>query len=461
MSYEVETYKYDTRRLMVVDWSSVAYQNIFSIGSGRNAGKYGVLTQEDELRLWRNKMVVSMYEFIQAFNPLNIIIAVDGESWRKSYVKQYYNDNAIVYYDDHAMYTEADNYGYKIMKCGETYIVERVETKKFSIFRNLKHCFLGQLPADKNALIWNLYEKESRPIIHSYKGKRKFSMWDVVTPKDVWRKHKDEFAFTISKFFRSIPIRVSGAEGDDVIYNSVQALKNEYQSIVIVTRDSDMLQIDVPNLKIYDHLNDNFMTCTSPSEYLATKILRGDSSDNIQGMSIDDPKNPGFPKSKQIGEKGAKTLLESGENVYEKAKREGWLKQYTRNADLIDLSHTPESIKEKIAELCIFSPNPPDDINGMSSLGITQKVIDLCINLRSRGFYSFLPADCASSVNISFENERKQQEAHIENIKDAMTSPISAPSVDDIVSHMSPENDMIRDFKKIDVFPDPLGEVPF
>ena len=319
MSYEVETYKYDNRRLMVIDWSSVAYQNIYSIGSGRNAGKYGILTQEDELRLWRNKMVVSMYEFIQTFNPMDIIIAIDGDSWRKKYVKQYYDNNAIVYYDDTAIYTEADNYGYKIVKIGDSYSVERVDVKNFSAFRNLKHVLLGQLPAEKNALIWSLYEKESRPIIHSYKGKRKFSLWDAITPKDIWRKHKDEFAFNISKYFRAVPIRVSGAEGDDVIYNSVNGLKDKYESIVIVTRDSDMLQIDVPNLKIYDHLNDVFMTCTSPCEYLSEKILKGDSSDNIQGMSLEDPKHPGFPKSKQIGEKGAKTLLESGENVYEKA----------------------------------------------------------------------------------------------------------------------------------------------
>ena len=111
------TYKYDTNRLMVIDWSSIAHQNIHSIEASYKVGDdYGIQTKEDELRLWRNKMVTSMNDLIQRFNPLDIIIAVDGNSWRKDFVKDYYGKHTIVYHDDTYIYTETQNYAYRIGK---------------------------------------------------------------------------------------------------------------------------------------------------------------------------------------------------------------------------------------------------------------------------------------------------------------------------------------------------------
>ena len=90
------TYKYDTNRLMVIDWSSVAYQAIHSVQAAEKAGDdYGIQSKEDELRLWRNKMVTAMNDLIQRFNPLDIIIAVDGFSWRKDFVKDYYGRHSF------------------------------------------------------------------------------------------------------------------------------------------------------------------------------------------------------------------------------------------------------------------------------------------------------------------------------------------------------------------------------
>lgn len=463
------TYKYDTNRLMVIDWSSIAHQNIHSIQASYKAGDdYGIQTKEDELRLWRNKMVTSMNDLIQRFNPLDIIIAVDGKSWRNDFVKEYYGKHTIVYHDDTYIYTETENYAYRIGKPDkkkEEYTVERIAVKDYPTFRGKDHVLLNELSQAKQDLLWGLYEVSTKsknenktPIIPSYKGKRKFSEWTAKTPKDEWQKYKDKFAFELAKYYRALPIQLDGAEGDDVIYSSIKALQDRYSSIVVVTRDSDMMQIDCSKAVFYDHLAAKFLSCESPSEYLIQKIVSGDSSDNIHGMSLPNPKTPGLPKATCIGKDGAPKFVKACGDVYETAKREGWVDQYIRNKTLIDLSCTPDNIKNAITEACGNVCNGEyAPAESLEHIGITKAQLDLIKNMRDRGFYAFHPRSKADWCNTAFASERNYQSNKIERIKEDMESPISAAPVPTAVGTAAqPE----PDYNVGNVFDSPFGDDP-
>lgn len=464
------TYKYDTNRLMVVDWSSIAHQNIHSIEAAEKAGDdYGIQTKEDELRLWRNKMVTSMNDLIQRFNPVDIIIAVDDKSWRKDFVKEYYGNHTIVYYDEQYLYTETENYAYRIGKPDKTkeeYTVDRIAVKEYDTFRSKPHKFLRELSPAKQDLLWGLYEvsKKSKnenktPIIPSYKGKRKYSSWVALTPKDEWQKYKDTFAFELGKYYRATVIQMNGAEGDDVIYGAVSSLQDKYSSIVVATRDSDMMQIDCSKAVFYDHLNGKFLSCDSPSEYLAKKIVSGDDSDNIHGMCVPNPKTPGFPKATCVGKDGAAKFIQACGDIYETAKREGWIDQYMRNKTLIDLSCTPNEIKSAIVEacsrvgMCEFAP-----AEAMESFGITKHQIDFIKNLRQRGFYAFHPRTDIASCTSLFSAERTAQSAKIDRIQEDMESPISAVPAATLmgIQQQSPVPDIVVG----NAFDSPFGDDP-
>ncbi len=464
------TYKYDTNRLMVIDWSSVAYQAIHSVQAAEKAGDdYGIQSKEDELRLWRNKMVTAMNDLIQRFNPLDIIIAVDGFSWRKDFVKDYYGKHTIVYHDDTYIYTETENYAYRIGKPDkkkEEYTVDRIAVKEYQTFRDKPHKLLGELPQQKQDLLWNLYEisKKSKnesktPIIPSYKGKRKYSDWSALTPKSEWQSYKDKFAFELGKYYRATVVQLDGAEGDDIIYGAVSSLQDKYTSIVVATRDSDMMQIECSKAVFYDHLNGKFLSCDSPSEYLAKKIVSGDDSDNIHGMCVPNPKTPGFPKATCVGKDGAGKFIQTCGDIYETAKREGWLDQYLRNKTLIDLSCTPDNIKSAITEACSrVGTGEFAQAELLESIGITKHQIDLIKNLRQRGFYAFHPRTEVSMCNLTFMNEKNAQAAKIDRIQEDMESPISAVPAATLmgIQQQSPVPDINADH----VFDSPFGDDP-
>lgn len=468
------TYKYDTNRLMVIDWSSIAHQNIHSIQASYKAGDdYGIQTKEDELRLWRNKMVTSMNDLIQRFNPLDIIIAVDGKSWRNDYVKDYYGKHTIVYHDDTYIYTETENYAYRIGKPDkkkEEYTVERIAVKDYPTFREKDHVLLNELSQAKQDLLWGLYEVSTKsknenktPIIPSYKGKRKFSEWTAKTPKPEWQEYKDKFAFVLAKYYRAIAVQLDGAEGDDVIYSAVKSLQDKYSSIVVVTRDSDMMQIDCSKAVFYDHLAIKFLSCDSPSDYLIQKIVSGDSSDNIHGMSLPNPKTPGIPKATCVGKDGAPKFVKACGDVYETAKREGWLDQYIRNKTLIDLSCTPDTIKAAITEACgRVSASEFATAEGLDSIGITKAQVDLIKNMRQRGFYAFHPRNEIDWCNTTFSAEKNSQAAKIDRIKEDMESPISAVPVSSLMgaSQGQPMPAPAPDFNADRVFDSPFGDDP-
>ena len=149
-----------------------------------------------------------------------------------------------------------------------------------------------------------------------------------------------------SKFPYAV-ISVDQAEADDII--GVLA-KNYYRNekVMIVSSDKDFLQLQkYYSVKQYSPTQKKLLQSNSPYQYLKEHIMKGDRGDGIPNFLSDDDTYVTDKRSKKI----LKTKLEAWKNLdptefcNEKMMR-GW----KRNQQLVDLSHTPQDIKQKIVD---------------------------------------------------------------------------------------------------------------
>ena len=149
-----------------------------------------------------------------------------------------------------------------------------------------------------------------------------------------------------SKFPYAV-ISVDQAEADDII--GVLA-KNYYRNekVMIVSSDKDFLQLQkYYNVEQYSPTQKKLLQSNSPYQYLKEHIMKGDRGDGIPNFLSDDDTYVTDKRSKKI----LKTKLEAWTNLdptefcNEKMMR-GW----KRNQQLVDLSHTPQDIKQKIVD---------------------------------------------------------------------------------------------------------------
>jgi 5'-3' exonuclease len=149
-----------------------------------------------------------------------------------------------------------------------------------------------------------------------------------------------------SKFPYAV-ISVDQAEADDII--GVLS-KNYYRNekIMIVSSDKDFLQLQkYYSVEQYSPTQKKLLQSSSPYQYLKEHIMKGDRGDGIPNFLSDDDTYVTDKRSKKI----LKTKLEAWTNLdptefcNEKMMR-GW----KRNQQLVDLSHTPQDIKQKIVD---------------------------------------------------------------------------------------------------------------
>ena len=149
-----------------------------------------------------------------------------------------------------------------------------------------------------------------------------------------------------SKFPYAV-ISVDQAEADDII--GVLA-KNYYRNekVMIVSSDKDFLQLQkYYSVDQYSPTQKKLLQSSSPYQYLKEHIMKGDRGDGIPNFLSDDDTYVTDKRSKKI----LKTKLEAWKNLdptefcNEKMMR-GW----KRNQQLVDLSHTPQDIKQKIVD---------------------------------------------------------------------------------------------------------------
>ena len=149
------------------------------------------------------------------------------------------------------------------------------------------------------------------------------------------------------KQFPYAVIRVDQAEADDIIGTLV---KNYYrdQKIMIVSSDKDFLQLQKYfNVDQYSPTQKKLLQSKDPNGYLREHIMKGDRGDGVPNFLSDDDTFVTDKRSKKI----LKTKLEAWKTLDPiEFCDEKMLRGWKRNEQLVDLTHTPIDIKQKIVD---------------------------------------------------------------------------------------------------------------
>lgn len=153
---------------------------------------------------------------------------------------------------------------------------------------------------------------------------------------------KDNFPYKV--------IHEEGCEADDIIAALVERTQEfgNFEDVMIVSSDGDFKQLQrYDNVKQFSPLLKKFVVDDNPRLNLQLKILGGDTGDGVPNvLSADDTFVEGqrqTPLSKKKKEAIIEDLAE-GELLYAAS----WYRNYQRNETLIDLTKTPQDLKQKI-----------------------------------------------------------------------------------------------------------------
>ena len=163
--------------------------------------------------------------------------------------------------------------------------------------------------------------------------------WDLVF--SVLNKIRDEIRRNLPYYV----IQVQGAEADDVIATLTRK-HGMIDKILILSADKDFIQLHSnPNVKQYDPIRNRWIENENPIQYLQEHIIRGDRSDGIPNiLTCDDAIVSGKPQKKMSKEK-ISSLASMDPSEFTNFIR---LRNWKRNAELIDFSRIPNSIFDSI-----------------------------------------------------------------------------------------------------------------
>ena len=138
-------------------------------------------------------------------------------------------------------------------------------------------------------------------------------------------------------------LEVFGAEADDIIGFLCEENKNE--KIMIISGDKDFIQLQkYPNVTQWSPITKKQVNGFDPTIYLKEHILKGDTSDGVPNiLSPDNTFVDGLRQRPLSRKKIQSWLLGGGSNWNDEVKR-----NFQRNSTLIDLSRTPEELKNQI-----------------------------------------------------------------------------------------------------------------
>ena len=133
-----------------------------------------------------------------------------------------------------------------------------------------------------------------------------------------------------------------GAEADDIIGFLCQ--ENRDEKIMIISGDKDFIQLQkYPNVTQWSPITKKQVNGFDPTIYLKEHILKGDTSDGVPNvLSPDNTFSDGL-RQRPLSRKKIQSWLNSVEDCNDEVKR-----NYQRNLTLIDLSKTPEELKNQI-----------------------------------------------------------------------------------------------------------------
>jgi hypothetical protein len=178
------------------------------------------------------------------------------------------------------------------------------------------------------------------------------------------RKGRDESDFDWAEAFRimhlvtdeireNFPykvIKMDSCEADDIIGTLVQNTQEfgQYEDVMIVSSDKDFLQLQqYPNVRQWSHMQKKELKDSSPKVNLMDKILSGDAGDGIPNVLSHDDTFINGDRQTPLSKKKKQAMIEDlaeGELLYAAS----WYRNYCRNETLIDLTKTPDDLKNQI-----------------------------------------------------------------------------------------------------------------
>ena len=145
-------------------------------------------------------------------------------------------------------------------------------------------------------------------------------------------------------------IQVQGAEADDVIASLVKQNddKDLPEPVLILSADKDFIQLHkYESVRQYDPIRNKWIEHEDPVQYLQEHIIKGDRSDGIPNiLTCDDAIVAGKPQKKMSREK-ISTLASMNPEKFTNYIR---LRNWKRNAELIDFSMIPPDVVVRISE---------------------------------------------------------------------------------------------------------------
>lgn len=146
-------------------------------------------------------------------------------------------------------------------------------------------------------------------------------------------------------------IQVERAEADDIIGTLAEMTQEfgKHEPVMIVSNDKDFLQLQkYSNVRQFSPMKKKLIEEKHPHKFLVEHIIKGDSSDGVPNiLSGDDVFVNADDRQKPVRQKFVDEVIAGLDNT-ELLHTASWYRNYQRNKTLIDLSETPEDIKQNI-----------------------------------------------------------------------------------------------------------------
>lgn len=154
----------------------------------------------------------------------------------------------------------------------------------------------------------------------------------------------------LKEYFPYRVIDVESAEADDIIATLVSKFGTELntgEKLLILSGDKDFIQLHTyANVEQYDPTRKKWIKHDDPERFLHEHILKGDAGDGIPNVLSPDNVFVVGDRQRPLTAKKLEKIM--GTDLEEMDTT--LARNYSRNVHLIDLSFTPETIREKVME---------------------------------------------------------------------------------------------------------------
>ena len=219
-------------------------------------------------------------------------------------------------------------------------MVRHMILNSIRMYRKEHHSEYGEV-----VLTWDSKHSWRRDYYPEYKaGRRKGREesdlnWDDIfgTLNKIRNEIKENFPYKYLEVF--------GAEADDIIGFLCEEGNQTFGKIMIISGDKDFIQLQkYPNVTQWSPITKKQVNGFDPTIYLKEHILKGDTSDGVPNvLSPDNTFVDGLRQRPLSRKKIQSWLIGGGSDWNDEVKR-----NFQRNSTLIDLSRTPEELKNQI-----------------------------------------------------------------------------------------------------------------